>query len=210
MLPERQVLLYADFKQLPDEVKKLWYTFYPMRLARFNRYICDVEDFIPLPDGQPAAAGFKTDTFDGGLYAVGVLQSDTQWGIETDASLLYKWAGENGFILRENAHLFWISLPPPDWIAASAAGDVYPHCPRQHIANRCQGRSGYVPINQYADVVWILERDYMAVAVDSELRLYQTGMAYMNSAEAISGPVIISSAFKSALTISDLEIMEVA
>lgn len=318
LLPERKVLLYDEFELLPDEVKSVNDAFYPARFQRFNGRSFDEESFVVLPEGMAVDAALRLDAFDGGLYAVGVLQGDTQWGIETDASLLYKWAGENGFALRGDACLFWNNLPAiagqppmlemyipivqrdePDqfegqrdasleyqrlWgqlqikqihkvdlttmhcvapaTAAFVGGEVLlanddndagglltkeKFCLPLAVRMRAKtdstnlrlaflkgalvfnwgvaidsliGRDpsdgsffhhepgGYIPMNQHADIVWILERDYMVVAVNGEIRLHQTGMPYMKAENVFCDHVAVNAAFRSTITVSALEIVE--
>jgi len=317
-LPKRRILLYEEYDTLPDEVKNIGDVFYPTRFTRFNRHVCDVQNFVVLPEGFPDVPDAPADAFEGGLYALGILQGDTQWGIETDASLLYKWTAENGFALRENDHMFWNMLPsvgtqPPlleMYIPIALLREQKPSqalpgakedferlygslrvrethsvdlktliceepasCAFLHAELNLQndgndegglrtkdqytfplmirlraktdstnirlafakgalvfnwgvavdsliGRDlsdgsffhhepgGYIPINQYADIVWILERDYMAVAVDGEFRLRQSDMPYMKAGAAFRDHVVVNAAFRSALTVSKLEVTE--
>lgn len=72
---------------------------------------------------------------------------------------------------------------------------------------------GSVPINEYVDISWVIEKKYMDVFVNGELRHHEDGYPYMGllmlePSREISEPVRISSAWGSTVTVKSLTITE--
>jgi len=70
---------------------------------------------------------------------------------------------------------------------------------------------GHVPINEFADISWILHEEFLAVTVNGELRLAGDGFPYIemlkNSPQVISSRFGIGSAFGSTISIRSLKIL---
>lgn len=314
-LPGRRVAAYTGAYEAVDQtVRALGEAFYPARYQWFNPLRCDVESFIALPEGFAAPEGVATQAFAAGAYAVGMVQGDTRWGIETDLSLIYRWVNENGFALRKDAFLIWSDLPavgsqPPlieVYVPVAEAADAeklpdtgaaarLPPLPRvlrthaidltdmivdppavvrheggeAHIINHdgddgglvtreayslplrirlraktdstnirvnygkgglvfnwgmavdsLIGRAiadgsffhhepgGYIPINEYAEIEWILTKDYMAVLVDGAVRMVKTDAPFLAQDGMPPCPVVLSAAFRSVMTVDRLAVDE--
>ena len=73
--------------------------------------------------------------------------------------------------------------------------------------------AGYIPPNEYAEITWIIERDFNAVIVNGETRFYKDDFPYMerlkNGEELeIEFPVCVTTAFGAEVTVKKIEIWQ--
>lgn len=72
---------------------------------------------------------------------------------------------------------------------------------------------GYIPPNEYAEITWILEREYAAVIVNGQTRLYKTDFYYIEQlkkepALQLCFPINLNTAFGAEVTVKELTVYE--
>jgi len=65
----------------------------------------------------------------------------------------------------------------------------------------------YLPARYFADIVWILDRNYMAIIVNGDVKYYKTDMN-TDGTNGLSDYVDIAAAWGSTVTVNELEIFE--